>query len=257
MAYFKDYADQLQQEVVSDMAEAYFGARKDIEDMTEAFKRMTEELREQEPLLSQTAARLHCLLLDKDTAKNFYVALDLLPSCIPFTEEVPRPFFDRLPFAFSGLGRYERSIFRAYELLQKAVDNYLNGRYFDDPDQKGRKRLTVHYLRLKALAEHINEEIVRVNSTSLGGTLHYVKTMDPELLRREQVMGDAKGMGDETALNQDMQFTLIDFEKLGLPVVQDLPPLHKVKEAIKAFCKEIYPLRKHDIVRAMESLRSK
>ena len=58
MTDFKDYADELQQEVVTDMAETYFGARKDIDDMLEVFDKMVGELRRHEPLLSQAAARL-------------------------------------------------------------------------------------------------------------------------------------------------------------------------------------------------------
>lgn len=255
MADFKDYADQLQQEVVTDMAESYFGARKDVDDMLEVFNSMTEELRQLGPKLSQAAARLHCLLLDRDTAKNFYISLDVVPSCIPYTDEVPRPFFDELPFAFTGVGRYERCVFRAYDLLQKTADEYLNGKYFDDPDHKGRKRLTVHYLRLLALAEHINEEIARVNATTIGGTLQYVKGMDPETMQRERMMGDS--MSGEDSMSKDMTFEPINFDELGLLVVQDLPSLYKVKGLIRNFCREFYGKRREDIVKAMHFLKSK
>jgi len=249
----KEFADQLQQEVVSDMAETYFGARKDLEQMIEAFGRWVEELRTHGPKLFQAAARLHRLLLDKDTARDFYIALDVVPSCIPFPDEPPRPFFDKLPMALTLLGRYERCVFRAYDLFHLAADEYLNGRYFDDPEHKGRKRLTVHYLRLKALAEHLNGEIEKVNRRPVCNALQYVKSMDPVKLQHERLMGDLECGGAE-ALNRDLLFAPIDFDGLGLPVVQDLPSLYKVKGAIKAFCSSIYPARKDDIRRAMDSL---
>ena len=252
MSDLKEFADQLQEEVVSDMAETYFGARKDVEEMIETFSRWVEELRAHGPRLFEAAARLHRLLLDKDTARDFYIALDVVPSCIPFPDVEPRPFFDKLPFAFTGLGRYERCVFRAYDLFHLVADEYLNGRYYDDPDHKGRKRLTVHYLRLKALAEHINGEIDKVNRQSVGSALQYVKGMDPDHLRQEGLMGDMTSGGN--GLDGDLRFTPIDFLGLGLPEVQDLPSLYKVREAIKAFCVRIYPDRKEDILRAMESL---
>ncbi|MEF2229521.1 MAG: hypothetical protein V3571_01195 [Pseudodesulfovibrio sp.] len=253
MSDLKEFADQLQQEVVSDMAEAYFGARKDLEEMIDAFGLWVEELRIHGPKLFEAAARLHRLLLDRETARDFYIALDVVPSCIPFPDEPPRPFFDRLPFAFTTLGRYERCVFKAYELFHLAADEYLNGRYYDDPDQRGRKRLTVHYVRLKALAEHLNGEIDKVNRRSVCNALQYIKSMDPDKMRHERVMGDIECAGGD-ALNQDLQFAPIDFEGLGLPVVQDLPSLYKVRDAIKAFCADIYPARREDIRRAMDSL---
>lgn len=255
MSDLKDFADKLQQEVVTDMAESYFGARKNLDDMLEAFGLLVEEFRASGASLAQAAARLHCLLLDRQTAKEFYISLDIVPACIPFTDEVPRPFFDSLPFAFTGLGRYERCVIRAYNIFQKIADEYVNGRYFDDPEMKGRKRLTVHYLRLKALAEHINEEIERVNTNlSPSGALRYVKRMDTVQVERENMIGQAcllEGCG----LDEDLKFEPIDFDALELPVVQDLPTITKVKPAIKQFCKEIYPSRKEDIQRAMASLR--
>lgn len=255
MTDFKDYADELQQEVVTDMAETYFGARKDIDDMLEVFDKMVGTLRQQEPRLSQAAARLHRLLLDRQTAEDFYDTLNVSPSSIPYTDEKPKPFFDKLPFAFTGAGRFERCVFRAYDLLQKEVDEYLNGRYFDDPEQPGRKRLTVHYLRLKTLSEYINQEMERVNKTTVSGALKFIKTMDPEQMQHEGMMGEAVKGADH--IDRDMQFTRIDFQGLGLPVVQELPPLYSVRASIKDFCLKLYKKRKEDVAEAMRSLLGK
>lgn len=255
MPDFSDFADKLQQEVVTDMAETYFGDRKNLDEMIAAFYSMVEEFRAHGPALWQAAARLHCLLLDRKTARDFYIALDILPSCIPFSDEVARPFFDSLPFALTPRGRYERCVFRAYSTFQQVADEYLNGRYYTDTNSHGRKRLTLHYIRLKALAEHINEEVGRVNKTlSPSATLRYIKKMDPDQVERENVMGEAC-LIDGCELDTDLRFAPIDFDALKLPVVQDLPRLDAVKPAIRQFCKEIYPTRKNDIIKAMASLR--
>lgn len=255
MSDFEDFANQLQQDVVSEMAETYFCTRKNLDDMIVAFNLMALEFKAMVPKLSQAAARLHLLLLDHATARDFYIALDILPSCIPFNDEVPRPFFHSLPFAFTSLGRFERCVCRSYDLFQKSADEYLNGRYFNDPERPGRKRLTVHYIRLKALAEHINEEVIRVNENlSPSGTLRYVKGMDPTQVAKEKILGEAC-LIEDCALDRDLRFEPIDFAALELPVVQDLPSLRTVKCAICDFCKAIYPSRKADILKAMISLR--
>jgi len=255
MSNLKDFADQLQQDVVSDMAKSYFGARKDLDDVIEVFNEMVTEFKVMVPKLSQVAARLHMLLLDRQTARDFYITLDILPSCIPFSDEVPKPFFNTLPFAFTQQGRFERCVLRAYNHFQQTADEYLNGRYYEDPEQRGKKRLTVHYIRLKALVEHINEEVERVNSSrSPSGTLRYVKGMDPVQMEKEKILGEAciiEGCG----LDRDLEFKPIDFDAINLPVVQDLPRLNMVKDTIRQFCKEIYPSRKEDIAQAMAFLR--
>jgi len=254
MADYRDFADKLQQDVVADMAEAYFGDRKELDDMIEAFHHMVGKLQESGPTLYQAAARLHTLLLDRQTARDFYIALDILPSCIPFSDEPVRPFFDSLPFSLTRLGRYERCVCRAYAQLQSVADEYLNGRYFNDPEESGRKRLTVHYIRLKAIAEHINEKIDKVNRTmSPNETLRYVKKMNIEQAERESLIGEACLM-DGCGLDLDLKFELLEFEKMDLPVVQDLPRLEAVKPAIKVFCKSIYQVRKQDIIIAMGAL---
>jgi len=254
MVDFSDFADKLQQDVVTDMAQVYFGDRKELDDMIEAFHKMVEELREKTPTLYQAAARLHTLLLDRETARNFYIALDIVPSCIPFPDEAARPFFDSLPMAFTALGRYERCVARAYDILRGVADDYLNGRYYTDEESNGRKRLTVHYIRLKALAEYINDRIDKVNRTmSPSETLRYVKKMDIRQSDRERLIGEAC-LVDGCALDIDLKFKPIEFKKLGLPVVQDLPRLDQVMPAIKEFCRSIYPERKQDMINAMNLL---
>lgn len=255
MVDFSEFADQLQQEVVTDMAESYFGARKDLDDMIEAFNGMVAELREMEPSLSQAAARLHHLLLDRQTAKEFYITLDILPSCIPFTRETPRPFFASLPFAFTGAGRYEKCVSRAYDLLQKTADVYLNGKYYESEEYPGKKRLTVHYIRLKALCEHINEKIAQVNEQmSPSNALRYVKEMDPVQVEREKTLGQGC-LSEGCSLDNDLRFTPIDFKSLGLLVIQDLPPLRRVREAINVFCRSVYQTRTEEVQDAMDDLK--
>lgn len=257
MVDFSDFADKLQQDVVTDMAEAYFGDRKELEEMIDAFHRMVEEFREKGPALYQAAARLHTLLLDRATARAFYIALDIVPSCIPVSDVSARPFFESLPMAFTVLGRYERCVSRAYAILRDVADEYLNGRYYTDSDADGRKRLTVHYIRLKALAEYINDKVDKVNRTmSPSETLRYVKKMDVEQSDRERLIGDAC-LVDGCSLDVDLKFQPIDFEGLKLPLIQDLPRLDQVKPAIREFCRSIYPDRKQDMKDAMNRLLEK
>ncbi|WP_419787868.1 hypothetical protein [Pseudodesulfovibrio sp.] len=234
------------------MAEAYFGERKDLDEMIEAFGRMAEQVQALRPHVLDAAARMDCLLLDRETANSFYQAIGVDSSRMSLPAQKPRPIFPKLPFAFTGHGRYERCVFRVYDLFHSVADEYLNGRHFDDPEYKGRKRLTPHYLRIKSLAEHLNVEIDKVNQRSVCGALQYVKNMDPEHARQERLMGDTDCRGD--ALNRDLQFVRIDFEALQLLEIPDLPPLYKVKAVLKTFCSRVYEHRRDEAIQAMQRL---
>lgn len=256
MTDIKEFADQLQQEVVTDMAENYFGTRKNLEDMTEGFQNMVEELRRLVPRLSRAASSLHYLLLDRHTARDFYIALDIVPSCIPFGEDgTDAPDLYSIPFAFTARGRYEKCVLAAYHGFQRVADEYLNGKYYQDPEHPKRKRLTVHYLRMRALCEHINEEVDRVNKgMSASATLRYVKSMDPVRMEREQAIGQVC-MNEGCSLDGEMKFSPLDFDSLGLPVVQDLPALYKVRTNIVHFCRDLYAERENDIKAMLSSLK--
>jgi hypothetical protein len=254
MVDFNDYADQLQQEVVAEIAESYFGDRKNLDDMMADFKTMADELNAFVPRLTRAATRLHHLLLDRASAADFYIALEVDPQCVPFTDEPPAPFFSRLPFAFTGAGRYEKCVRRSYGLFQKIVSEYLYGRSYAHDEDTGRKRQTTGYIGLREFARVIDGEVSRVNrNRAPTGTLRYVKGMDPVQAEREKILGDVTYV-DGGGLDQSLRFVPVGFEQLGFPEMQDLPPLSAVKDEVKAFGKTLYRARKGEARQAMKEL---
>jgi hypothetical protein len=254
MSDFSDYADQLQKEVVSEMAESYFGERRNLDDMITDFNAMGDELRQQIPTLAMGAARLHHLLLDRSLISNFYLELEVDPVCIPFADDVPVPMFGSLPFGLTGAGRYVRCVRKAYDLFQKAVHEYLHGKYYEKAGEKGRKRMTVSYLGLREFASLINAEVSRVNrNRTPSGALRYVKGLDPTQAERERIIGDVSYI-DGGGLDVDLGFVPVDFAGLGLSEVQDLAPLFKVRKEISRMCRAIHHDRSQEAGEAMRSL---
>ncbi|ADU62697.1 MAG: hypothetical protein KUA35_13380 [Pseudodesulfovibrio sp.] len=254
MSDFSDYADQLQREVVSEMAEGYFGERRNLDDMITDFYAMADELRQQIKTFAMAAARLHHLLLDRPLISNFYLELGVDPVCIPFADDAPVPMFGSLPFALTGAGRYVRCVRKAYDLFQKAVHEYLHGKYYEKAGEKGRKRMTVSYLGLREFASRINDEVLRVNrNRTPTDALRYVKGLDPSQAERERIIGDVSYV-DGGCLDVDLGFVPVDFDGLGLPEVQDLAPLFKVKSEISRMCRAIHHARSREAGAAMLSL---
>ncbi|BCS87104.1 hypothetical protein PSDVSF_03460 [Pseudodesulfovibrio sediminis] len=253
MSNIEDFADQLHQSVVTDMAESYFGARKDLESTTAAFYSLVDDLKKTIPSLFQAIARLHALLLDSESKDDFYTALGMVPSDIPDCVVSPEPQGEQ-PFALTMRGRYIKCVRMAYEDLYCISEEYLNGRYYDNPEQPGRKLRTIHYLRIKALAEHINYRVQRINDDmSTTAILRHVKELDPVQMSKERIMGDVCLM-EGCELDMDMCFTPIDFTHLELPEIVELPKPQKVKGCIVQWCKILYASRKEDIATAMSSL---
>lgn len=249
LSRFDEFADSLRTEVVSEMAETYFGARKNIDDMTEVLEQWARELRLWTPRLERAAATLHVLLLDEPTKHDFYIALDVLPSCVPFPAGGSSgDLFERLPFAFTARGRYVKCVLKAYWQFQRLVDEYLNGRYHKLPDEGGRKRLSIHYIRFKEMFRYVNEQIERVNSRmATGDTLRYLKQMDPEYMEKERVLEAC--VGEVCALNVEDEYSPMDLAGFELLEIQELPPVGEVREAIKSFCRNVWGGRREDIQR--------
>ncbi|MFH1912833.1 MAG: hypothetical protein ABIK45_00970 [Pseudomonadota bacterium] len=252
MADFNEYADQLQKEVVSEMAESYFGDRRNLDDLMADFAIMTGTLRELVSGVERAALRLHHLLLGRQ--ESFYLALEVDPACVPFGRGAPVPLFPRLPMALTRAGRYVRCVRMSYDLLQRAVNDYLHGHYYVEGGDKGRKQLTVNYLGLKQFAAMIDAEVVRVNHNRTPAcTLRYVKAMDPVSAERERLIGDVSYV-DGGELDQTLRFAPVCFDELGLPEIQELPPLREVGGLIGQMCRSLYRERSDEARAAMADL---
>jgi len=255
MSQIMDFADDLQIEVVSDMANSYFGARKELDNALDAFTDMVKEFLPTVELLFRAASTLRSLLLDDQTVAAFCDALNLKETDILPAEGAPIETYQRLPFALTGRGRYMKSVCMVYTMLCQRTDVYLHGRYFDDPDRKGHKRLTMHYERLQSLSEFINGKIDKVNNNiTTTGILRKFREMSPDQVEREDTIGGVN-LQDGSGLDKDLCFIPIDFEGYELPVVHDLPPVDIVRTTIRKFCGELYPARKAEALQALAVLQ--
>lgn len=249
MSDLSDFADQLQMGVISDMAESYFGDRKELDYALEAFMGMVKEFLPVVEHLFQAASTLRLLLLDEATADAFCVGLGLDPARIPPAEGADILVRKSAPFALTAKGRYTACVEAAYQGLREAIREYLYGRYYNDPERPGRKRVTMHYSRLAEIAGIINEKIRKANSErSLSSVLREVKSMDPERMEKEEMFGDVT-YGDHGERDADMCFVPIDFDGYRFPEVEELPPLNEVRPALKRFCARVYAERQ-DAARA-------
>ncbi len=257
MSFFDDFADGLEQEVLSEMADGFFGPRKRLDDMLEGLDFLLRQFRELEKWLGYRAELLHYLLMGRQRVRAFYEAIGIDPASIPFEFYCAnKPSFPKLPWAFTSKGRYNKLVLSAYDDFQQAAEDYMHGRYYNDPNQKGRKRLTIHYNRIIKIIQGINEAVAKVNSEiSPSSLLGYVKSFDAGMVEKEKVAG---GMyqGDHCALDGDLCYRPVDLEALELKEMPSLPKLEEAAPRIKAYCSGLYAANKPQIAKLLSEIKA-
>jgi hypothetical protein len=246
-------SESLAEEVLTDMAENFFGTRTQLERRIDRLYAHSRRLHQKARRVAGAAALLRRLLLDevetRGLGKALGAALDEFPAAPPPS---PPPHW---PFALTRRGVFTQLVLDAYGDLHAVREEYMLGRYIPDPEIKGRMRVTVNYTSLRKFCDRLNADIDRVNrQASPSQLLQYVKRFDVIQEERANILGS--GFDGKTALiDQRMAFEKIDFDALGLPVFPTLPPVAKAQAPIKKFCRDLYRRRPAEIVEMMRTLK--
>ncbi len=253
MSSQKTLADSLEQEVLTEMAGTFFGARKNVDDLLEEFRRQVEELRAREGAVYARVLFLRGLLLGYEGEVEFFRALGMPGS--PFSLEHGRVLDtwrpERLPFALLTSWRWRKAVELAYAELCKSCEVYEHGEYTDDRRKRGKKVLTVNRQQVLRLADYLNGRIVKLNQEmSPSSVLQYARS-----IRSSDDMGKGAIMNELGAesLDRGLTFQPLDVAGLGLWKAPDLPKPEACAEKILAFCEGFYGPRKADLAKALEN----
>lgn len=251
MSSQKSLADSLEQEVLTEMAGTFFGARKNVDDLLEEFKHQVEELKGRESAVFARVLFLRGLLLGAEGEAQFFQAVGLPGS--PFGKERShrleswRP--DRLPFALLPSWRWRSAVELAYAELCKACEAYEHGEYTEDRRKRGKKVLTVNRQHVLKLAEYLNGRIAKLNQEmSPSSVLQYARS-----IRSSDDMGKGAIMNELGAesLDRGLTFAPLDVQGLGLWEAPALPRPTDCAAKIRAFCDGFYGPRKAELAKAL------
>lgn len=240
MADIKDLSDALTDEVMNEVADKFFGTRKAIDDVVEYFEEKAELLEQKLERVYHRSAYLRCMSLNDANYREFWISLGIDPEPFRVPDGYPcEMLHEKRPFAFTARGEFTKCYRRSYERLREAVEDYVHGHYVNDPENKGKKILTVNRTDLFQLCEAINAKVRKVNAeVSPSGVLQFTKTLDPQNLEKEKIGACAAGKCDQ--FDNDMKFKEIDFNSYGLRDIPILPPEKEVSASIIEFCEELY-----------------
>lgn len=241
MGDFTSLSDMLAKEVLTDIAENFFGARRNMDLQLEKFEAALAELKARRNELTQAGCGLNRLLLRGRAVEAFYQAIGVDPAGFSFFSRcdlTPAP--GSLPFALTARGRYLKLVLGAYETFQKATDEYLHGVYHQTPRSGGKKMLTIHYQQVLETAVALNTRIHDLNANmSPVCVLQYVKGFDPTTMEKEKILGLEPG-GPGCSIDDKLAFRPINIDLLEAMDTPDLPPADQVRDRIEAFCNRHY-----------------
>lgn len=240
MDRYKSLAVALESEVLSEMAGTFFGARRALEDLREDFMLRAEELRSKAAQVFSRVFFLRSLLLGAGGEAELFAALGLPPQ-FPEAQtqsgsRMWRP--DHLPWALFPSRRYVKLVVLAYAELHRACEVYMRGEYEDDPAQKGRKRMGLHYAMVEQMAARLNSGIEKLNKEMPpSATLLYARSISTV---------EAPGQGSITnalgaeSLDKGLEFETVDFDALGLWRAPELPAPEACQERLRRFAAGYY-----------------
>ncbi|TIH13433.1 hypothetical protein D0S45_15060 [Marinifilum sp. JC120] len=238
MADFKDLTDALTDEVLSDMADSFFGARVDVDDALEFFHEVSEKLHVKLYQVFQACALMEKICLGPDGFNDFWVCTGMSRDRFYSPAGVEcAPIMDKPPFAFTGRGEYTKWLGIAYDMLAIAIDEYMHGSIKDDGN--GRKMRTVNREDFFRMAEEINIKIEKVNkNVTASDVLQFTKSLDPESVHKENIAGC---IGPECkVIDDEMAFTVITIKDIDFPQFPDLPVRKEVASYISGYCSQVW-----------------
>ena len=252
--------ESLVEETLQEAADTFFGTRRDIEQAVQLYQKKVQQLRRIQEAVAGRQAELHFLLCrgKDDVVSGFYQAVGVDATRVP--EPGPESAADlgqlRIPFGLTLKKRYAKVVQAAYARFVQETRAYMHGRYFNDPEDPRRKRITVHYHQLKRLCREVNERIEQANQyNSPTQMLQFSKQFDIEGSEKEAIVGVPLRYN----LDQEMAFPRQDFSCALLAAYPDFPPEEQVRGPITRYCAGVaseYPDEIHSIVREVKTSQS-
>ncbi len=254
-----DFSDSLVEEVLSDAACTFFGARKQLEDMMELFRSFVETLRENEAKVADQAGFLNYLLLGGKMAGDFYESLNVdSPEVLLESQFSGTPLTTEIPFAFTGRGEFTKLILWAYDDLQKIHDEYVNGKADDTPREKDTGKISVYYNLIVSMCDFINKKVYSINNdVPPSFVLQFAKKFNPGTENKEHITGGMSFCGDSCGINHNLAFRPVDLDSLHLKRYPELPKQDKVVSEITLFCKTHYSDHKDEIKKRISDLKER
>lgn len=256
MSSLEEFSDSLANEVITEMADNFFGRRAEVEARINLFHAYVKRFRAMERMVISSAGFLNHLMVEPSGARDFFrtIGVDDADSLLENTAPGDIPL-ERLPSALTDKGRFTKLVLWSYDDLKTSCHEYIYGSKHETPRQAKGDDIELGYNLLKAMHRVVNEEVSAVNANiSPTALLQSVRQFDAVAGMKARTMDAGAGPG---GLDGKLAFRRIDFDALGLKPYPELPNGNGVRTNIKSFCKSYYAANRRAIKIMLSDLKAR
>lgn len=244
-------------ELLTEVADSFFSARKAVDEMRAILDTHIMGLKIKENAIRRQLDFLTYLLVDSPTAADFFRMLGVkaeslrtgpcaavdLPSCA-------------IPFGWRRRSKYVKLVKRCYAELHLLLNDYQHGTC-PHPSRATETRPAYPATDCKLvleLAKLINAKIMELNcNMTPSGTLQFVKQFDARSQLNDFVAG-ANAADYTLSIDAKLKLDPIDLKSLPLVEFPALPAPDRVALRIESYCRKIFKIHKPVLVQRLGEL---
>lgn len=246
---FEDNSDPIMmEELLTEVAEGYFGRRRRLDEAIAMLRDRAEALKKREKIVDARAGNLNYLLLEGRAVADFFTAIGVEPGD---ALKVARPRAERLPVKLPGgrrlKTRFTRRVELAYERLRLACTLHMEGPPQEAEDDGPVAEPPVYYRLVAEISRLVNEEIERANQDmSPANMMIYARKFDVSQRRNARFTGNVSGDYAER-IDKKLAYQPVLFDALKLQAYPNLPRSAEVKIKLDTFCRRLWAGHKREL----------
>ncbi len=246
-----EFREELAGEVLSEVAERFFGDRLEIEQMHETLDLHIGSLRNMSERIGNDLAALETLLIHDTGRKAFFDALDIDRTAFPDTagRVMDDPaVFPEMPKAWTRKKRYVLWVAQAYDRFQKECHRYRYGGGGKKTTPDASEEMITDVELIREMATLLNKKIHKVNNqTASECTLQFVRSMDLQTAEAERFTGAVIPGRYTTGLTESMCYLPIDIENLPIVIYPVPPEYEQIKNRLHGILIRFYGQNRKEI----------
>ncbi|MGD9973431.1 MAG: hypothetical protein AB7S77_10250 [Desulfatirhabdiaceae bacterium] len=249
-----DFTNDLTGEMLSDVADRFFGERVEIDHMQETLDRYIQLLQQDAEKLLEKLAVLDILLLHETGRQSFFDEIGIDRSAFSCPDQPRSAILPTIPKAWTQKQRYVRLALQAYDTFQTACETYQHGGsdIKHDPTDESQPAACVDMIF--EMAELINKKIKHANNSMTSEcTLQFVRSLDFQASEAENFTGVIPGRY-ASGITETLCYLPVDITHLPIVSYPVPPRIDRVKNRLIQFWSRFYAENKQAVQHLLQSM---
>lgn len=253
MIDYDDLSSALKGEMLTDLAEGFFGARKAIDNEISIFQTREADLHLSGQRALCTFALMYMLLRKGKDIPMFCEVIRVSPEFTARLEGVAPCLYIPPPFAFTKASRFAKLLVSAYGHACKAFSTYLHGASYFHPDKHIPVR-TIGYHRYLEWGTELNKRITEVNTAHApSDVMNVAHSLEVEAMGKEQSTGSTIS-GLRKSFDSSLHIPQVSLENKGIGLLPELEESKQQHRRISFFAKQLYTTHTEEIEQCMAEI---